>query len=52
MSKPNKIYSLNRLEIAETSVGVLKSLREFEQGKGILLQVAFTQLRKQYNLPN
>jgi prevent-host-death family protein len=43
---------LDRLEIAETSAGILKSLEEFEQGKGIPLQSAFNQLREQYGLPN
>jgi prevent-host-death family protein len=41
---------LDRLDILETSVGIRKSLQEFEQGKGIPLDKAFEQLRTKYDI--
>jgi prevent-host-death family protein len=43
---------LDQLETTETSIGILKSLKEFEQAQGVPLQVAFNQLREQCGLPN
>ena len=41
---------LDRSETAETSAGILKSIEEFGQGKGVPLQTAMNQLRQQYGL--
>ncbi|BAZ17490.1 prevent-host-death family protein [Calothrix sp. NIES-4071] len=42
---------LERLELLETSLGIRKSIDEFEQGKGIPLDEAFQQLRAKYDIP-
>lgn len=42
---------LERVELLETSLGIRKSIEEFEQGKGIPLDEAFQQLRAKYDIP-
>lgn len=42
---------LDRLELLETSVGIRKSMEEFELGKGMSLDKAFEQLRDKYDIP-
>ncbi|MCC5616822.1 type II toxin-antitoxin system Phd/YefM family antitoxin [Nostoc sp. CHAB 5836] len=41
---------LDRLELLETSVGIRKSLEQFELGLGIPLDKAFEQLRTKYDI--
>ncbi|WP_414620417.1 type II toxin-antitoxin system Phd/YefM family antitoxin [Calothrix sp. CCY 0018] len=43
---------LDRLELLETSVGIRKSMEEFELGKGMSLDKAFEQLRDKYDIPD
>ena len=42
---------LDRLELLETSVGIRKSMEEFELGKGMSLDKAFEQLRDKIDIP-
>ncbi|MEC4891391.1 MAG: hypothetical protein SAL07_03410 [Oscillatoria sp. PMC 1051.18] len=43
---------LDKLELLESIAGIRKSIEEFEQGKGIPLKQAFTELREKYGLPD
>ncbi|WP_204105775.1 MULTISPECIES: type II toxin-antitoxin system Phd/YefM family antitoxin [Spirulina sp. CCY15215] len=43
---------LERMELLESMVGLRKSLDEFEQGKGMLLDEAFQQLREKHDIPD
>lgn len=41
---------LDRLEYAESVIGILKSMEEFERGEGVPVKVAFEQLRRKHGL--
>ena len=43
---------LDKIELLESIVGIRKSIEEFEQGKGIPLKQAFSELREKYGLPD
>ncbi|MCT7956523.1 hypothetical protein [Laspinema palackyanum] len=43
---------LDRVALFESLAGIRKSIAEFEQGQGMPLDEAFTQLRKKHDLPD
>lgn len=43
---------LDRVALLESLAGIRKSIAEFEQGQGMPLDEAFTQLRSKHDLPD
>lgn len=43
---------LDRVALLESLAGIRKSIAEFEQGQGMPLDEAFTQLRGKHDLPD
>jgi prevent-host-death family protein len=43
---------LDRIELLESLAGIRKSLDEFAQGQGVLLEEAFDQLRQKHDIPD
>ena len=44
--------AVDRIELLESLAGIHKSLDEFAQGQGILLDEAFDQLRQKHDIPD